>query len=103
MPDIREVLNALSIDDRALYQECRSNMRRAFFHAHNETVGIASWASQDDSLLDLIDIRLALLFDRAGRLNAVTDIIGVKDGDKIHNSLESEATKKLNELWKNGK
>ena len=102
MPDIREIMNALSPDDRAMYAEARSNMRRAFLDAHNSTVGIANWEQQDDSLLDLIDIRLALLFDRSGRLNAVTDVIGVKDGEKLQEHLDGTAAEKLKQLWESG-
>ena len=101
MPDIREIMNALSPDDRAMYAEARSNMRRAFLNAHNNTVGIANWEQQDDSLLDLIDIRLALLFDRSGRINATTDIVGIDDGKKLEENLESAAVKALKNAWTN--
>lgn len=104
MPDTREILAAMSVDDRALYIQCRTDMRRAFLTAHNSTVGIAKWEDQDDSLLDLVDIRLALLFDRSGRLNSATDIIGVKDGEKLHTELESQAVAQLrrgNDDWGN--
>lgn len=102
MPDIREIMNALSPDDRAVYAEARSNMRRAFLDAHNNTVGIANWEQQDDSLLDLIDIRLALLFDRSGRLNTITDIVGVKDGEKLQEHLDTTAADKLKKAWESG-
>jgi hypothetical protein len=97
MPDIREILNALSIDDRALWSEQRTIMRRSYLNAHNETVGMANWSHEDDAFLDLIDIRLALLFDRAGRLNAVKEIIG--NGDKIEEDLK-EKDAKLAEISK---
>lgn len=103
--DIRQILAALSIEDRALWSECRTNMRRAFLHAHNETMGIGQWEAQDDAFVDLIDIQLALLFDRAGRLDTVTDIVGFTDGEKISANIESQATRlmknKLPEAWKN--
>lgn len=105
MPDTRQILAAMSVDDRALYIQCRTDMRRAFLTAHNSTVGIAKWEDQDDSLLDLVDIRLALLFDRSGRLNSATDIIGTDDGEKLHTKLESEAVaalRKGNDPWENG-
>ena len=91
MPDIREILNALSIDDRALWSEQRTIMRRSYLNAHNETVGMANWSHEDDAFLDLIDIRLALLFDRAGRLNSVKEIIG--NGDKIEEDLKASEDK----------
>lgn len=107
MPDIREVLKALSVDDRALWSEHRTTMRRSYLQAHNATVGIATWVDEDDMFLDLIDIKLALLFDRSGRLSATTDIIG--NGHKIEESVlakgdaikPSEATKMMQtKEWK---
>jgi hypothetical protein len=86
MPDIREILNALDVDDRALWSEHRTIMRRSFLNAHNETVGMGKWSHEDDAFLDLIDIRLALLFDRAGRLNATHDIVG--DGAEIEQNIK---------------
>lgn len=88
MPDIREILNALDVDDRALWSEHRTIMRRSFLNAHNETVGIDKWTFEDDAFMDLIDIRLALLFDRAGRLQSTTDIVG--DGAEIEADLLSK-------------
>lgn len=102
MPDTRQILAAMSVDDRALYIQCRTDMRRAFLTAHNNTVGIDKWEDQDDSLFDLLDIRIALLFDRSGRINAATDIIGADNGEKLHTELESEAVKALrkgNDPW----
>lgn len=93
MPDIREILNALSVDDRAVWSEHRTTMRRAFFTAHNATVGIANWTDKDDAFADLIDIQLALLFDRAGRFETTKDIVG--NGNKIAEAViaDSEASK----------
>lgn len=93
--DIREILNALSTDDRAMWSEARTNMRRAFLHAHNETVGIAHWEATDDAFCDLLDIQLALLFDRAGRMNMVKDIIGKEDANKITTKIEESAATRL--------
>jgi len=111
MPDIREILNALSIDNRALWSEQRTIMRRAYLNAHNETVGIGNWTHEDDAFMDLIDIRLALLFDRAGLLDSTKEIIGAEQGEKIESELiakaanlkvePSEASKQLaNGGWK---
>lgn len=91
MPDIREILSALDIDDRALWSEQRTTMRRSYLNAHNQTVGIGSWSHEDDAFMDLIDIRLALLFDRAGRLNATHDIVG--NGNKIEDDLKASEDK----------
>ncbi len=76
MADIREILNALSTDDRAMYTQHRNEMRRSYLLAHNETIGMDKWDSQDDRLLDYIDISLALLYDRSGRLVASKELIG---------------------------
>lgn len=89
MPDIREILNALSPDDRALWSEHRTIMRRSFFTAHNATVGIGNWSDKDDAFADLIDIKLALLFDRAGRFESIKDVVG--NGDKIVNAIMADA------------
>src|SRR6185369_4132352 len=63
-----------------LWSEQRTIMRRSYLNAHNHTVGIGAWTHEDDAFMDLIDIRLALLFDRCGKLEATKDIIG--DDDK---------------------
>lgn len=99
MPDIREILNALDVDDRALWSEHRTTMRRAFLTAHNATVGIGNWSANDDAFADLIDIQLALLFDRAGRMDTGgKDIIG--NGKKIEEAViqqsdDSKATRMM--------
>lgn len=88
MPDIREILNALTIDNRALWSEQRTIMRRSYLNAHNETVGMANWIAEDDAFMDLIDIRLALLFDRAGMLETTKEIIG--SGKEIEQQLQDK-------------
>jgi len=90
MPDIREILNALDIDNRALWSEQRTIMRRSYLNAHNQTVGMSQWSHEDDAFLDLIDIRLALLFDRAGLLHSTKEIIG--NGDEIEQELKEKDT-----------
>lgn len=91
--DIRQILQALSNDDKALWNECRSNMRRAYITAHNMTIGPDKWETMDDAFIDLVDIRLALLFDRGGRLNATQEIIHKEDADKTVEHIESAGTK----------
>lgn len=88
--DIREILLALSPDDRALWSEYRTAMRRSFLTAHNMTVGIGNWSDKDDAFTDLIDIQLALLFDRAGRFEATKDIIGLEKGEAIAADIGSQ-------------
>lgn len=88
MADIREILNALSADDRAMYTQHRNEMRRSYLLAHNETIGMDKWDAQDDRLLDYIDISLALLYDRAGRLATTKELIG-DDKAKIETDIDS--------------
>lgn len=66
MPDIRDVLKGLSAEDRAIYTEVRTQMRRAYLYAHTKTLSIEQFNETDDAFLDLIDIKIAMLFDRAG-------------------------------------
>lgn len=76
MADIREILAAISDDDRAMYTQHRTEMRRSYMVAHNQTVGMDKWTETDDQFLDYIDIMLAVLYDRAGRLMTTKDILG---------------------------
>lgn len=89
MPDIREVLNALDEQDKTLWRQHRTEMRRSYMNAHNTVNGVVNWTEHDDAFIDLIDIQLALLFDRSGRFAATKDIIG--NGDKIIEQIEEDA------------
>lgn len=71
MPDIRDVLKGLSPDDRALYMDIRMQMRRAYLAAHSKLLPIDRYEISDDQFLDLIDIKIAMLFDRSGGFNHV--------------------------------
>lgn len=93
MPDIREILAALSIDHRALWSEQRTIMRRSYLNAHNETVGIGNWTHEDDAFMDLIDIRLALLFDRAGLLETTKSIIDTDRQEAVESDLKAAEDK----------
>lgn len=70
MSDIREILNSLDPEDKKLWSQHRTEMRRSFITAHNSVLGLAGWSESDDMMLDYIDIALALLFDRAGRMES---------------------------------
>lgn len=96
MPDIREILAALTPDDRAMYMEARNNMRANYLYAHNSAVGVSKWDQSDDSFFDLIDIRLALLFDRGGKLNAPKTIIDVDNGHRVEQELKDAEDKMKN-------
>lgn len=83
MPDIRDTINSLSIEHRAMWSEHRTCMRKCYLAAVNSTIGIEKFEPQDDSFLDLIDIRLALLFDRAGLISSVEKVTGKEEAEAI--------------------
>lgn len=73
--DIRKLLDALSSEDKAVWQRCRTDMRKAYINAHNTIHGVERWELEDDAFLDLIDIKIATLFDRNGRLENADEVI----------------------------
>lgn len=85
--DIREILQSLSPEDRLLWSQCRTEMRRTYLNAHNQTMGIASWDHTDDAFLDMIDIKLAILFDRSGKIVATKQVIG--DASEIEEQINA--------------
>lgn len=108
MADIREILAALSDEDRAMYTQHRNEMRKSYLLAHNETMGMDKWDSFDDQFLDYIDITLAMLYDRSGKLMATKDILGddktkiEKDIDVIESNLKKINVATKNDGWSNG-
>lgn len=88
--DIREIIAALNEDDVKLWQQHRTEMRRSYMTAFNAVLGITSWDCNDDAFMDLIDIKLALVFDRTGRLTATKEIIGENRGQKIEKKIISD-------------
>lgn len=114
MPDVRDVVNRLSMEDRAIWNEHRTCMRKCYLEAVNATITIHKFEPQDDSFLDLIDIRLALLFDRAGMLpTGLETVTGKEDAAKIEGEIvEAEdkakvsaatAMMKNDDAWGKGK
>lgn len=93
MPDIREVLAALDPQDRVLWSQHRTEMRKSYMNAHNSVIGIAAWDANDDAFIDLIDIKLALIFDRSGRFNAVKEVASQKDANEIEGILHTASDK----------
>lgn len=97
MPDIRDVLKGLSIEDRALYTEIRTTMRRAYLSAHSKLLPIDQYEATDDAFLDLIDIKIALLFDRCGSFDHAQG--NIENGEAIEadvkNGFESAATRMM--------
>lgn len=99
MPDIRDVLKGLSPDHRALYSEARTTMRRAYLAAHAAILPIDKYEETDDAFLDLIDIKIAMLFDRAGTFDHVEgslDIDKAKTTESVvQANFESAATRMI--------
>ena len=91
MPDIREVLKGLSPDDRAIYTEVRTAMRRAYLAAHAAKLPIDKYNETDDAFLDLIDIKIIMLFDRAGVFDHSKGIIEAGDAKATETSVHVEA------------
>jgi len=99
MPDIRDVLKGLDADSRAVYTEVRTQMRRAYLYAHSKALPIEQYNQEDDNFLDMIDIKIAMLFDRAGVFNHVE---GHLNSDKaaeveqtLHQASDSLATRMM--------
>src|ERR1051326_8148996 len=92
MLDIREILKTLSPEDKTVWEQTRMEMRRAYLNAHNGIVGIAAWDKHDDAFMDLIDIKIAVLFDRAGKIEAVKEIVKAEDAAPIEEQI-NEASK----------
>ena len=86
--DIREILKALAPEDRELWSQFRTEMRRTYINAHNSTMGTQKWDSSDDAFLDMLDIKLANLFDRCGKVNAPKDIIGKEDVAEVEKTIQ---------------
>ena len=121
MPDVRDIVARLNHEEIAVWNEHRTCMRKCYLTAVNATIGVEKFEQQDDSFLDLIDIRLALLFDRAGFLPAgLEKVTGKETADKIEQEIKeaedamkngnskpaseaSNAIKTLDEQWGKGK
>lgn len=101
MPDIRQILAALDDNDKQLWSFHRTEMRRSYMTAHSETLGLTAWNNEDDAFLDLIDIKLALIFERAGKFQTAKDLVG-NDADRIEADIEN-AIKEFAPKPNNGK
>jgi hypothetical protein len=91
--DIRELYKSLSPEDKIVYQQLRTCMRKLYLNAHNSIVGIDNWSLDDDALLDLFDIKIAVLFDRGGRIEGVKPIVEKNDTKTIENDIEKQGEK----------
>lgn len=92
MPDIRDVLKALDDEDKRLYSQIRTEMRRSYIAALSQIIGIDQYDANDDAFLDLIDIKIAILFDRSGRFNVIEGDINVAAANEIEKSIEVAAS-----------
>lgn len=86
--DIRQLYNSLSEVDKNLYQQIRTDMRRLYLRAHTNIIGMEQWLNSDDAYLDLIDIKLATLFDRAGAIEGVKSPIDKEEEKTIEEKIE---------------
>lgn len=90
MPDIRDVLKGLSLDDRALYTELRTSMRRTYLLAHSKLLPIDKYEATDDAFLDLIDIKIAMLFERGGAFDHNKGVLNVAEAESIEQSVKQD-------------
>ena len=90
--DIRELYKSLSPEDRIIYQKLRTDMRKLYLNAHNSIVGVENWSLEDDALLDLFDIKIAVLFDRAGSIEGLKPVVDksfpLREAAAAHERLE---------------
>lgn len=96
MPDIRDVLKGLGIEERAIYTETRTAMRKAYLSAHSKILPIEKYNEQDDQFLDLIDIKIAQLFDRSGKFDNADGHIETETAKTIETSIKSKASELIN-------
>jgi len=92
MPDIRDVLNALEEKDRYLYSHLRTEMSSTYLKAVHETLGITNFNQEDHAFMDLIDIKLAILFERAGKFDAARGSIDEEAANQIEQQIVEAAS-----------
>ena len=88
--DIRELYQSLSPEDRMLYQKIRTDIRKVYLHAHTNIVGMDHWTVDDDYFLDLLDMKVAVLFDRAGAIEGAKAPVSKDEVKAIENSVEKQ-------------
>lgn len=97
--DIRDILKGLSPEFAAIYAETRTNMRRAYLYAHSKLLPIEQYEIADDAFLDLMDIKIAELFDRSGSFNHAEGHLNTERAKEIETAIKdsskSEASKIL--------
>lgn len=113
MPDIRAILETMDDDAKLDYKTWRAQIRKVYVTAHTHLLGAKAWDSTDDDFLDLIDARLAVLFDRGGAIvtNEPLDIAKQVDElgkqvleqddkirDKVYDAVIAKANTQFNEF-----
>lgn len=91
MNDIRDILKGLDPEHRAIYTECRTTMRRAYLSALAKVLPIEQYNGDDDYFLDLIDIKIAQMFDRAGFFDHSEGKLGDDKAKVIGQDIEQSA------------
>jgi hypothetical protein len=88
--DIRKLYASLSETDRTIYQQIRTDMRRIYLRAHTHVIGMDKWEMEDDYFLDLIDMKVAVLFDRAGAVDGAEAPVDKQEEKAIEESIEKQ-------------
>lgn len=91
--DIRTLFEALSPEDGVLYQKIRTDIRKVYLNAHTNIVHIENWDVTDDAFMDLLDIKIAVLFDRAGAIEGIKSVIDKNEEKAIEDKIEADGNK----------
>lgn len=91
--DIRALYKSLSPEDRIIYQQIRSDFRKIYLNAHNNIVGMDKWSMDDDYFLDLLDIKIAEMFDRMGKVDSAVTVVDKEEKEVIEASIEKSGNK----------
>ncbi len=98
--NIKDILNNLDDNDKRLWVDHRTNLHRAYLTMLHDALGVASIDETDMAFLDLVDIKLALVFERAGRFRSEVAADSEK-ADEIEKAI-AEKAKSLETLRKPG-
>lgn len=88
--DIRSLYESLSPEDRTVYQKIRTDIRKVYLNAHTNIIGMDHWEAQDDAFLDLLDIKIAVIFDRAGAIEGIKSPINKNEMASIEGKIEDQ-------------
>lgn len=79
MSDLRIAMDQLTDADKQRFLTARNEMRRTYFTNHADVLGMHNWDETDDTVLDMLDLKLLTLFRRSGSLLATVET-GKQDG-----------------------